>query len=52
MSSLAAGFAARISKRVASAQGETSPGFDVPDGKHPKWLGLNGEVQKSPTVVI
>ena len=36
MSSLAAGFAARICKRVVSAKGETTPAFEVFGGKRPE----------------
>ena len=44
MSSLTAGFAARMCKRAASAQGETTPSFEVPSGKHSKRFGLDEEV--------
>ena len=51
MSSLAVGFAARMRKRATSAQGETTPGFEVPGGKRPKWSGLNEEIQKCLIVI-
>ena len=51
MSSLAVGFAMRMRKQDVSAQGETTPGSEVPRGKRPKRSGLDEEVQKSPTVV-
>ena len=51
MSSLAAGFAPRMRKRAASAQGETTPGSEVSSGKRPNRSGLNEEVQKSLTVI-
>ena len=51
MSSLAVGFAARMRKRATSAQGETTPGFEVPGGKRPKWSSLNEEIQKSLIVI-
>ena len=51
MSSLVTGFAAPMRKRVASAQGETTPDSDVPGGKRPKWSGPDEEAQKSPTVI-
>ena len=51
MSSLVAGFAARMPKRATSAQGETTPSSEVPGDKRPKRSGLNEEVQKSPTVI-
>ena len=41
MSSLAVGFAPRIRKRAASAQGETTPGSEVSSGKRPNRSGLN-----------
>ena len=37
MFSLTVGFVVRMRKRVTSAQGETTPGSEVPGGKHPKW---------------
>ena len=51
MFSLATGFNAGMCKRAASAQGETTLGFEVPGDKRLKWLGLNEEVQKSPIVI-
>ena len=48
MSSLAAGFVARMRKRGANTQGETTLGSKVPGEKRPKRSGLNEEVQKSP----
>ena len=51
MSSLVAGFSAWMRKRAARAQGETTPGSEVPSNKRPKWSVLNDEVQRSPTVV-
>ena len=44
MSSLVAGFSARMRKRAASAQGKTTPGFEVPGRKSPKRSGLNDKV--------
>ena len=51
MSSLAAGFIPRMRKRAASAQGETTPGFEVPGDKCLKQSGLNEKVQKIPTLI-
>ena len=51
MSSLAIKFFTRMFKQAASAQGETTPGSEVPGSKHPKRSGLNEEVQNSPTVI-
>ena len=51
MSSLADGFFARMRKRAASVQGETTPGSEVPGGKRSKRSGLGDEVQRSPMVV-
>ena len=51
MSSLADGFSARMHKRVASVQGESTPGSEVPGGKRPKQSGLGDAVQRSPMVV-
>ena len=51
MLSLAIGFALRMRKRATSAQRETTPGSEVPDGKRPKRYPLDEKVQKSPTVV-
>ena len=52
MSSLAARFAARMCKRGASAQRETTSGSLGPNDKRPKWSDPDGEVQKSPVVII
>ena len=52
MSSLVAGFATRMHKRAASAQGETILGSGVLGRKRLKRSGLNEEVQKSPIVII
>ena len=52
MSSLAVRFSIRMHKQAVSAQGETTPGFGVPDGKCLKQTDLNEEIQKSPTVII
>ena len=43
MSSLVTGFSARMRKRAASAQGETTLGFEVSGGKRPKRPGPNEE---------
>ena len=43
MSSLVSGFAARIRKQAASAQGVTTPDTEVPDGKLPKLIGPDEE---------
>ena len=43
MSSLVAGFAARMRKLAMSSQGETTPGSEVPGIKRPKRSGPNGE---------
>ena len=51
ISCLTARFSVRMWKQVASAQGETTPGSEVSSGKCPKQLGLNEEVQKSPTII-
>ena len=51
MSSLANGFSTTIRKRVASAQGETTPDFEVSSGKRPKRPGIDEEDQKSPLVI-
>ena len=51
MSSLAVGFSLRMRKRAASAQGETTPSFEVLGSKHLKRSSLNDEVQRSPTLV-
>ena len=47
MSSLAAGFVAWMRERATSAQGETTPCFEVFGKKCPKWSGLDEEAQKS-----
>ena len=52
VASLVAGFFAWMHERAVSAQGETTPGSRVLDGKCPKRSGLNEEVQKSPMVII
>ena len=44
MFSLAVGFVARMHKRAASAQRETTPGSIVPNGKSVKWSGPNEAV--------
>ena len=51
ISSLVTGFTAPMRKRVASAQGETTPDFEVSSGKRQKWPGLDEEDQKSPLVI-
>ena len=51
MYSLVVGFSVRMLKRAASAQGETTPGSEVPGGKCLKRSGLNEEVQKISTVI-
>ena len=51
MSSLLARFVARMGKRAGSAQGETTPDFEVLGGKCPKRSGLNEEIQKSPSII-
>ena len=43
MSSLATVFAAQMSKRAASAQGETIPGFEVSRGKRSRRPGPDEE---------
>ena len=43
MSNLATGFAARMHKRAASAQGETTPGSEVSGEKRPKRFGPDEE---------
>ena len=50
MSSLATGFSATMSKRAASAQGETTPNFEVPDDKRPKRSSPDDMAQKSQAV--
>ena len=52
MSSLIAGFDARMRKQATSAQRKTTSGFEEPDDKQPKRSGPDGEVQKSPTMII
>ena len=52
MSSLTVGFSVRIRRRAASAQGETTPGFEVSGGKCPKRSGLDEEAWKSPTIIV
>ena len=51
MSNLVAEFAVRMRKRAASSQGETTPGFEVPSDKSPKWSGSDGEAQDNLTVI-
>ena len=51
MSSLSTGFTAPMRKRVESAQGETTPDFEVSRGKRFKRPGLDEEDQKSPIVI-
>ena len=43
MSGLVYGFAARMSKQAANAQGETDLSFEVLDRKRPKPFGSNEE---------
>ena len=43
MSNLVASFTTRMRKRATSSQGETTPGFEVPDDKRPKRSSLDGE---------
>ena len=51
MFGLVSDFAARMRKRVASAQGVTAPDVEVLGRKGPKLTGLDEEAQKSPTVI-
>ena len=51
MSNLSVRFAARMRKRVASSQGETTPSSKVSDIKRLKQTGPDEKAQKSPTVV-
>ena len=51
MSSLAAGFAMQMPKWATSAQGETTPDFEVSSGKRPKRSRSDEEAQKSPIVI-
>ena len=51
MSSLAIEFSARMRKRATSAQGETTPGFEVSGGKCPKQSGPDEEAQKSMAII-
>ena len=51
MSGLVSGFAARMSKRAASAQGEIAPSFEALGRKHPKLSGPDEEAQKSSTII-
>ena len=51
MSSLATSFFAWMRKRASSAQGETTPGFIVLEGKHVKQSRLDEKAQKSPIIV-
>ena len=52
MSSLAAGFAARMHKRAVSAQRETTPDSIIYGKKHPKQSSPDEEAQKSLSVII
>ena len=51
MSNLAVGFATRMHKWAASAQGEANPRFEVSGGNSRKQSGSSGEVQESQAVV-
>ena len=51
MSSLTAGFSTQMCKRVASAQGDTTPGCEVFSGKRPKRSGPDEEAQKSRALI-
>ena len=52
MSSLAVGFAMRMHKREASAQGETILGSEVYGGKRPEQSSPDEEAQRSPTTIV
>ena len=51
MSSLVAGFAAWMCKRAASAQGETTLGFEVSGEKCLRQFGPGENALKSPSVI-
>ena len=51
MSSLAVGFVAGMHKRAMSAEGETTPDFEVSGGKRPKRSGPDEKAQKSLAVI-
>ena len=51
MSSLAIRFAARMRKRTASSQGETTPCSKLPGGKLPKLSGPDEGAQNIPIVI-
>ena len=50
ISSLAARFA-RMHKRATSFERETTPSFEVLDGKRPKWSSPNREAQNSLAII-
>ena len=52
MFSLDVGFSVWMHKRAASAQGETTPSFEVSGRKCPKRFGPNEEAQKSLAVIV
>ena len=51
MFSLVVGFFAQMNKRAASAQGETTPGYEVSGGKCLRRSDPDEEAQKSPIVI-
>ena len=51
MSSLVSRFATRMSKRAASAQGETTPSSKVSSGKRPKLSGPDEEARMRPAII-
>ena len=52
MSSLADGFSVQMLKRTASAQGETTLGFEVYGEKCLKWSGPDEEARKSSAIIF
>ena len=52
MSSLTAGFAARMRKWATSAEGETTPGSEASGGKCTKQSGPDEEARKDPVVML
>ena len=51
MFGLVSSFSARIQKRAARAQGETTPNSELTGEKRPKLSSLDEEAKKSPMVI-